>query len=44
MLVGYSKGCGLIFMGCDGMMLVGYDGGCRLILLVRLILGFSYCG
>ena len=44
MLVGYSSECGLIFMDCDEMMLVGYNGRCGLILLVRLILGFGYCG
>ena len=27
-----SSGCGLIFMGCDGLMLVG-GGGCGLILV-----------
>ena len=37
-------GCGLSFMGCDGLMLVGYGGGCGLILVVWLILDFSYGG
>ena len=28
----FFGGCGLSFMGCNGLMLVGYDGGCGLIL------------
>jgi len=38
-----ASGCGLIFMGCDGLMLVG-GGNCGLILVVGLILGFGYGG
>ena len=34
-----SSGCGLIFMGCDGLMLVG-GGSCRLILVVLFFLYF----
>ena len=28
----FFGGCGLSFMGCNGLMLVGYGGGCGLIL------------
>ena len=34
-----SSGCGLIFMGCDGLMLVG-GGSCGLILVVLFFLYF----
>ena len=40
----FGGGCGLSFMGCNWLMLVGYDGGCGLILVVWLILDFSYGG
>ena len=32
-----TSGCGLIFIGCDGLMLVG-GGSCGLILVVGLII------
>ena len=40
----WGGGYGLSFMGCNGLMLVGYGGGCGLILVVWLILDFSYGG
>ena len=40
----FFGGYELSFMDCNWLMLVGYGSGCGLILVVQLILDFSYGG